>query len=201
MTIALPAAPAPAPKRQALVAATVASTAAAMLMAGMLAIWLRFRAAAPVRESSDGLKLIKDWLPENLKIPEVATNTMFATFFVGAVMAQWAVYASKRRDTAHVNVALAVCFIIGAAIINAQVAVYLQFDVGIADGAYQSMFYAITGTMIVLVAIQMMFTAVALFRSIGGRMNNTDVFAAHALYWYAITAIFTAVWFVVYVQK
>lgn len=201
MTIALPAAPAPAPKRQALVAATVASAAAAMLMAGMLAIWLRFRAAAPVRESSDGLKLIKDWLPENLKIPEVATNTMFATFFVGCVMAQWAVYASKRRDNGHVNLALAVCFIIGAAIINAQVAVYLQFDVGIADGAYQTMFYAITGAMIVLVAVAMMFTAVALFRSIGGRANNTDVFAAHALYWYAITAIFTAVWFVVYVQK
>ena len=201
MTIALPAAPAPAPKRQALVAATVASTAAAMLMAGMLAMWLRFRATAPVRESSDGLKLIKDWLPANLKIPEVATNTMFATFFVGCVMAQWAVYASKRRDNGHVNLALAVCFIIGAAIINAQIAVYLQFDVGIADGAYQTMFYAITGAMIVLVAIAMMFTAVALFRSIGGRANNTDVFAAHALYWYAITVIFTAVWFVVYVQK
>jgi heme/copper-type cytochrome/quinol oxidase subunit 3 len=139
MTIALPAAHAPAPKRQMLVATTAASTVAAMLMAGMLAVWLRFRAAAPVRESSDGLKLIKDWLPANLHIPEVATNTMFATFFVGCVMAQWAVYATKRRDTAHVNLALAICFIIGAAIINAQIAVYLQFDVGIADGAYQVM--------------------------------------------------------------
>jgi cytochrome c oxidase subunit 3 len=94
-----------------------------------------------------------------------------------------------------------VCFIVGAAIINAQVAVYLQFDVGIADGAYQTMFYAITGTMIVLVALAMVFTAVALFRSVGGRGNSTDVFSSHALYWYAITAIFTAVWFVVYVQK
>jgi heme/copper-type cytochrome/quinol oxidase subunit 3 len=201
MTIALPAAHAPAPKRQMLVATTAASTVAAMLMAGMLAMWLRFRAAAPVRESSDGLKLIKDWLPANLHIPEVATNTMFATFFVGCVMAQWAVYAAKRRDTAHVNLALAVCFIIGAAIINAQIAVYLQFDIGIADGAYQVMFYTITGTMIVLVALAMVFTAVALFRSIGGRATSTDVFSSHALYWYAITVIFTAVWFVVYVQK
>lgn len=201
MTIALPAAHAPAPKRQMLVATTAASAVAAMLMAGMLAMWLRFRAAAPVRESSDGLKLIKDWLPENLHIPEVATNTMFSTFFVGCVMAQWAVYAAKRRDTAHANVALAICFIIGAAIINAQIAVYLQFEVGIADGAYQTMFYAITGTMIVLVALAMAFTAVTLFRSIGGRATSTDVFASHALYWYAITAIFTAVWFVVYVQK
>jgi hypothetical protein len=53
----------------------------------------------------------------------------------------------------------------------------------------------------VLVAIGMVFTAVALFRSIGGRGTSTDVFSSHALYWYAITAIFTAVWFVVYVQK
>jgi cytochrome c oxidase subunit 3 len=47
----------------------------------------------------------------------------------------------------------------------------------------------------------MVFSAVALFRSIGGRGTSTDVFSSHALYWYAITAIFTAVWFVVYVQK
>jgi heme/copper-type cytochrome/quinol oxidase subunit 3 len=201
MTIALPAAHAPAPKRQMLVATAAASSVAAMLVAGMLAMWLRFRAAAPTRESSDGLKIIKDWLPANLAIPEVVTNTMFATFFVGCVMAQWAVYASKRRDTAHVNLALIVSFIVGAALINAQVAVYLQFDVGIADGAYQTMFYAITGTMIVLIALAMVFSLVALFRSIGGRGNGTDVFASHALYWYAITAIFTAVWFVVYVQK
>ncbi|MEN9792762.1 MAG: hypothetical protein RL330_840, partial [Actinomycetota bacterium] len=99
MTLALPAAPAPAPRRQILVAVAFASAAVAMLVAGMLAMWLRFRAAAPVRESSDGLYLIKDWLPASIKIPEVAANTMFTGVLIIPLMAQWAVYSARRGDT------------------------------------------------------------------------------------------------------
>jgi cytochrome c oxidase subunit 3 len=36
---------------------------------------------------------------------------------------------------------------------------------------------------------------------VGGRLDDTRVASAHALYWYVLTAAFTAVWFVVYVQK
>ena len=38
-------------------------------------------------------------------------------------------------------------------------------------------------------------------RSVGGRSDDTQVVTAHALYWYVLTAAFTAVWFLVYVQK
>ena len=72
MTIALPAAPAPAPRRQILVATAIASASAFMLIIGMIAMWLKFRAGAPTRDSSDGLKIIKDWMPAGVKIPEVA---------------------------------------------------------------------------------------------------------------------------------
>ncbi len=76
MTIALPAAPAPAPRRQILVATAIACSAAFMLIIGMIAMWLKFRAGAPTRDSSDGLKIIKDWMPAGVKIPEVAANVM-----------------------------------------------------------------------------------------------------------------------------
>lgn len=201
MTAALPAAPAPAPRRQVLVATAVASSAALVLMGGMLSLWLKFRAAAPLRESSDGLYMIKDWLPEAIKIPEVAANTMLSGFAFIVLMAQWAVYAAKRRDSLHRSLALIVTFLVGLAIVNAQVAVWLKMEIGVADGAYQSMFYAVTGTMLALIVSGLVFTVVAFFRSAGGRADDQQVVSAHAMYWYFLTAAFVAMWFVVYVQK
>jgi len=49
MTIALPAAPAQAPRRQILVATALASASAFMLIIGMAAMWLKFREGAPTR--------------------------------------------------------------------------------------------------------------------------------------------------------
>jgi hypothetical protein len=63
-----------------------------MLVGGMLAVWLRFRAAAPSVASGDGL--VKSWVPDDVVIPEVATNVMLVTFGALVVMAQWAVYAA-----------------------------------------------------------------------------------------------------------
>lgn len=201
MTLALPPAPAPSPRRQLLVATAVASSAVTMVMAGMLAMWLRFRAAAPLRASSDGLYQIKDWLPEAIKIPEVAANTMFVGMLIVPLMAQWAVYSAKRRDSFHRSLALLICFVMGIAIINAQIAVYSQMGIGVVDGPYQSMFYAITGAMVLLIVVGMAFSLVTYFRSAGGRADDSGVVSAHALYWYFLAAAFTAMWFIVYVQK
>ena len=201
MTIALPTARTESPRRQLLVATALACASASMVIVGMLALWLKFRAAAPTRESSDGLKIIKDWLPADITIPEVAANVMLITFPIAALMAQWAVYAAKRRDSQHKSLAFGVCFVLGLAIVNAQVAVYSQMEIGLSDGTYQTMFYAITGTMLLFVLGGMAFSLVAFFRSVGGRSDDMHVASAHAMYWYFLTAVFTAMWFVVYVQK
>jgi heme/copper-type cytochrome/quinol oxidase subunit 3 len=201
MTHALPAGPQPAPRRQVFIGTGLVAAAASLLIGGMLSVWLRFRANAPLRESSDGLYQIKDWLPENIKIPEVVTNVNLGTFAVICVMAQWAVYSSRRRDSKHTSAALGLTLLFGVAAVNALVSTFTQMEIGVADGAYQSMFYAITGTLIALVAGGMGYTLAALFKSIGGRAANTDLMSAHALYWYFLAAAYTAVWFVVYVQK
>jgi len=61
--LALPPAPQQAPKRQLFVGTALASAAGTMLLGGMLAVWLQFRADAPYRESARR-GLIKDWMPE-----------------------------------------------------------------------------------------------------------------------------------------
>lgn len=201
MTYALPAGPRPAPRRQLFMSTGIAAAAGTMLMGGMLALWLRFRAAAPTRPSSDGFKLIKDWLPADLVMPEVVTNVGILSFVVMCVMVQWAAYAARRGDSKHVVAALSLTLLFGIAILNAQAAIFVQFNVGVASGTYQSMFYAIVGTLTVLIVSGLVFTVASLFKSIGGRATNTDLLNAHALYWYFLAAAYTAVWFVVFVQK
>jgi len=198
--LALPAAPQPAPRRQVFVGTAVAGAAGMMLIGGMMATWLKFRADAPVRESMKR-GLIKDWMPEKIVVPEIAANLMLIGFFVVCVMAQWAVYSAKRNDRPHTGLALSVSALMTLAILNAQIFIWTQMGVAARDGAFHSMFYAATGAMTALLLSGLVYTAVAAFRYLGGRSKDVELLSAHALYWYFLTAAFCAVWFIVYVQK
>ena len=188
-------------KHQILLATTVASGTIVMLMFGMLAIWMRFRDSSPLRGSSDGAKSIRDWLPADIQIPEVAANTIMITLVMTCIIAQWAVYAAHRSDSSHASLALAIVAVLGIAAINAQIAVYVQMGIGIRDGKYQTLFYSITGTMTAVLASGVVFSLIALFRALAGRLGDRQVMSAHALYWYVLTVTFAAMWFIVYVQK
>ncbi len=198
--LALPAAPQPAPRRQVFVGTAVAGAAGMMLIGGMMATWLKFRADAPVRESMKR-GLIKDWMPEKIVVPEIAANLMLIGFFVVCVMAQWAVYSAKRNDRPHTGLALSVSALMTLAILNAQIFIWTQMGVAARDGAFHSMFYAATGAMTALLLSGLVYTAVGAFRYLGGRSKDVELLSAHALYWYFLTAAFCAVWFIVYVQK
>ena len=136
-------------------------------------------------------------------IPEVATNTI-AFGLVGLVLfAQWAVYAAKRQQQTNTALALGLVVLMAVAVINAQAYVWyaIELPIGGDDAGYAGMFYAITGTMMALFIVGTLVTAVTAFRTLGGRIRDTETVAAHALYWYVLTAAFLAVWFVVYVTK
>ena len=171
-----------------------------MLMYGMLATWFKFRDASPLRVAKNG-KMIRDWLPADIAIPEVATNTLMITIVVSCVMAQWAVYSARRGDKSHTTLALGITMFTGLAIINAQVALWMQIDLVLRNDAYETMFYAITGTMMAIIVSAVVYSFVAMFRVLAGRGADHDVLRAHSLYWYAVSGMFAAMWFVVYVQK
>ncbi len=183
------------------VASAFVAAALATLMGGMLAIWLDFRANAPTRVAEDGTSIIKDWLKKDVAIPEVASNTMMFTFVIACVMAQWAVYAARRNDKLHTTLALAITMFTGLALLNAQVALWLQMDIALRTDAYETMFFAVTGTMFAIIVSAMVYSLVAMFRVLAGRTSDVDVLAGHALYWYAVSGIFAVLWLVVYVQK
>ncbi len=185
--------PAPAPRRQLFVGTAFACAGMLTLIGGMLATWMR------LRESTihAGVK----WVPKKVIIPQVPSNVMMVAFVPLCVFAQWAVYAARRDDRPNTGLALGLTGVMALAIINAQAFVFNRMAMPASGGAYNSMFYALSGTFTVLTIVGVGFTAVTAFRYLGGRSSDREIIAAHALYWYSLAAAFAALWYVVYVTK
>ena len=190
---ALPAAPPPAPQRQVLVGTSLAVVAMVMLTGSMLAIWALQR--------TEAIDSAGTWLPDGVTVPEVPTNVILMAFVGICVFAQWAVWSAKRSDRPHTVLALGCTALVSLLVINAQAFVYVEMGLAISDGTYAVMFYAITGMFMLLMIIGMLFTVVAAFRYIGGRSGDQEILVSHAVYWYAMSAIYAAIWFLVYVTK
>jgi heme/copper-type cytochrome/quinol oxidase subunit 3 len=193
--LALPPAPAAAPSRQLFIGTAIACIAGFTLIGGMCAMFLRFRDAALATGQ---------WVPKGIAIPQVPSNLMLLSFVGTGIFAQWAVYAARRDDKQHVAMALGLTGLLGLAVINAQAAVYAQMKLPIhseTGSAYGIMFYAITGTFVVLMIVGIIFSIVCAFRFLGGRTGDREIVTAHALYWYFLAAAFSMLWFVVYVTK
>jgi heme/copper-type cytochrome/quinol oxidase subunit 3 len=191
--LALPTAAAPQPRRQILVGTALVVAGVIALMGGLLALFLRFRAAAI--DAGD------TWLPKDVKFSMVAANVMLLTLIPVGVFAQWAVYSAKRDDKPHTALAIGLTGLMGIAFINAQAFIYATTKLPVNQGTYSYLFYAVTGVSMVLAVVGVAFSATTAFRYLGGRTSDRAIVSAHALYWYAYTAVFVAVWFVVYVTK
>ena len=192
--IALPSAPAPAPRRQVFVGTAVVCAAGTALMGGMLALYLRFRDVAI--HTGDGT-----WVPKGVSLNLSAANIMLIAFLPICVFAQWAVYSAKRGDSPHTGLALGLTGIVGILFVNAQAYIYSQAKMPANGGTFSAMFYAFTGVMTALVVIGVVFSAVTAFRFLGGRTADREIVSAHAMYWYFLSFVFTMLWFVVYVTK
>jgi cytochrome c oxidase subunit 3 len=193
--LALPSAPAPAPRRQVIVGTALVVGAAMAIVGGMLALSLRMRKAA--LDVANGT-----WVPKGVKVPMVPANTMLIALIPICIFAQWAVYSAKRNDKPHTGLALGLTGLIGLAFINAQAFIWNQMHLGIVKGGtYAVLFYSLTGVTTALAVAGVVFSAVTAFRYLGGRTTDREVVSAHALYWYAYAVVFTMVWFVVYVTK
>ena len=190
---ALPAGPIPAPQRQTLVGSAFAAMAMIMLAGGMLAVWVVQRDAT--------LEAGELWIPKGVGVPEVPANVMLIAFLGLCVFGQWAVWSAKRNDRGHTVFALLITVLMALLIVNAQAYIYHEMDMGIAEGTYQMMFYAVTGMFMVMMIVGILFSVVAAFRFTGGRTGDREIVAAHAIYWYTTAAVFAALWFVVYVTK
>ena len=195
--LALPIAAPPAPRRQLFVGTALGCVAGGALIGAMLALWMRFRLDALAQP--DGR-----WVPKGINVPMVPANTMLLAFFPLCIMAQWAVWAARRDARSQTALALSLVGLLGLAIINAQAYIYARMKMGITGKTatpFNAMFYAVTGTFVLLLIIGVGYSVITAFRYLGGRTSDREIVSAHALYWYFLGALFFALWFVVYVTK
>ena len=191
--IELPAAPLPSPRRQLFVGTAVICAAAASLLGGMLALYLRLRDQTI---DSDG-----HWLPDGVSVPMVPANVMLIAMLPIGVFAQWAVYSAKRGDRVHTGAALGLVALLAVAVINAQANIYVRMNVAAVGETFNTMFYSLTGLVMALFIAGVVFTSVTAFRYLGGRTADREIVSAHALYWYFLSLALAMLWFVIYVTK
>jgi heme/copper-type cytochrome/quinol oxidase subunit 3 len=191
---ALPPAPTPAPRRQLFVGTSLACAAGLLLYGTMIAMFVGFRKTTLAVPDSV-------WKPAKSVVPEVATNIMLISFLAIYVFVQWAVYAARRDHKSYVGLSIGLTVVVAIAVINAQAFTWFQMNLGVRDGTYQTLFYAVTGTFLVLMIIGVVFSLVTVFRYLGGRTKDREIVTAHAIYWYFVGAAFVALWFAVYVTK
>ncbi len=196
--LALPPAPAPSRPRLLMLGTALASGAVVMLVAGMIGVYLYWR-------GQDG-GFTTSWLPAKVEMPEVPANTMMATMLGGSVLVQWAAYAAVRGDRRNAALALVLTAVFGIAVVNAQAYIYRRLEMPLVspDGRrYNTLFFTLSGTIMVLVAFATLAAVIGLFRVIGGRLGPRDgeFVNAVALFWHASAACLVTVWYVLYILK
>ena len=192
---ALPSAAAPSRPRTLLVGVGVAVAACTVLIGSMLATYLK------VRDEAGG-GATGTWLGKTI-IPEVAANMMLIIVFGASVLVQWALYSIARGDRRHTAYALGLTALFGLAAINTQSYIWRTLHLALAKGPYQTMFYVVTGTLVMFLAVGIVVAGVTAFRLLGGRYSSTDTdgVAAAALFWHFLSVATCAVWYVMYVVK
>jgi heme/copper-type cytochrome/quinol oxidase subunit 3 len=198
--IALPAAPAAAPKRQLFVGTSLVTSAIAMFFAGMLGIYLKFRDASPYVKNISG-RASHDWVPKNVKIPQVPSNMILVTLCFGCLLVSAAIASARRDNHSSTAIMLFMCAVMAIAVINAQALVYKRMGMALRAGTYQLLFYTITGAFVACAIGALVYSLTTAFRYLGGRSQDLQVVISLAVYWYVITAVFVAVWIVIYVTK
>lgn len=177
-------------RREMLFGSAFATAGASMLIVVLVANYLIQRTAGGA-----------DWLVDN-QLPLTQPNMMLLTLGMSVVTMQWAVYSISRDDRYHTYMAIGATLLLGVAFVNQTSFLYRMAGVTI-EQSEGPLFYAVTGSHLVLMIIALAFLVLVLFRVFAGQYSSRmpDGIGAVAILWYAGVALYAVIWFAVYVQK
>ncbi|MCH7788130.1 MAG: cytochrome c oxidase subunit 3 [Acidobacteria bacterium] len=189
----LPAAP-PARPRTLLIATALGGVAVTMLFAGLFGVYLT--------ERSQTLAGGGEWFPSG-SISLAPGGMMMVTMLLSVISLQWAHYATERDDRTHSLLALGLTILLGAAVVNQMVFVWISFAEPVDASAAALLFYVITGAFVALLVVAIAFLLLVTVRDLAGSYGHgrADGVAAAALFWYVTVAVYAAVWFAIFVTK
>lgn len=194
-SLALPSPAPPARPRLTLLGTALALGAVSMMFAGLIGIYLSYRAEA--------LRTTGAWLPAGATIPLTPGNTAMFTLLLSAVTMWWAVDAVGKNDRQHAFLALGLTILFGVCFINMTSFLYSEMKLGVAKSPAGLLIHVITGAHIVMVVIALVYAALMTFRTLGGEYAGRDRegLSAAALFWYGTIAVYAAIWLAIYVTK
>jgi cytochrome c oxidase subunit 3 len=194
---ALATAPPRAPRRPRvlLVGSALGATASALTILSILAVYLQVRAD---NVSSSGLAF-----PKGTVVPLTPGTMGLVTMLMAAVTMAWAVYSLRNDDRPHAYVAVGVTLVLGIAFLNSNVYLYQQLAVAPTSSPIAGLLYAATGAHLVMVVLGMLFIVAMAFQALGGQLvgREAEGMSAAALYWYVTIAVYTVLWYAIYVTK
>lgn len=184
----------PARPRVLLVGTALAGAAALMAFAGLIGIYLSERATATAGGAA--------WLPEGSHLPLTPGNMAFGTILLSGITMWWAVDAVGKNDRQMAYLALGLTMFFGVATINATSFLYSQANLPV-NSTPGVLIYTITGGLIAMIVIGLVYAAVMTFRTLGGEYHDRDRegLTAAALFWYLTIAAHALVWYAIYVVK
>jgi len=110
----------------------------------------------------------------------------------------------SRRSFVQRMIALGLTALLGAAYINGICFAYTQMGFTVHDpSGVGILVYAITGLHLAMVGAGIIFIGLMAFRTLGGQYSARDHegLQAAALYWYVTCAVYTAIWYGIFVTK
>jgi heme/copper-type cytochrome/quinol oxidase subunit 3 len=201
--LALPT-PAELPRPRTLLVGTAFATAATvMVFIGLFGLYFAERSAvlADAPEASRGTA----WIPTGT-IELTPGGMMMGTMALSVITMAWSVYAIRRDDRTRAYLALGVTALFGVSVINQTAFYYNSMGLTIAgeDASLQALLiFTITGAHLVMVAAGVIFLALMAFRALAGQYSSrqADGVMAASIFWYAIVAVYTVIYFGIYVAK
>ena len=181
--------------RAQLVATGFACAACAMMMAGALGLYM-------ARRHASGHHPGHDWL-DGLAVPNPQFDYALLTLIASIVTAHWALWASRRRDTAHAWTAIATTIVLGLGFINMVMYSLNRMGLEIGAGEYQNLAFATTGLALTIIVVGLFYLGLMGLRSLGGSVGQqaSTAFGAAVFFWDFAALAWAVTWYTVYVVK
>ncbi len=175
--------------------AAFGAVASALVVLSTLAVYLQVRA--------DFLASGATTLPDDTLLPLTPGGMGMVTLAMSVVSMMWAVWSLRRDDRPHAYLALGLTLLLGVAFVNSTVYLYQQLNLPLTASSTGGLIYVVTGTHLVMVVVGLLFIAVMGFQSLGGQLTGRDAegMSAAALYWYVTVAVYTAIYYGIYITK
>jgi heme/copper-type cytochrome/quinol oxidase subunit 3 len=190
-------APPPLPRRPRVLFTGVAfgAVASALLVLTPLAVYLQLRGDALANGSAH--------LPDDFLLPLTPGGMGMVTLAMSLVSVSWAVWALRRDDRPHAYLALGLTLLLGVAFVNSTIYLYQQLNLPLTASATGGLIYIVTGAHLVMVVVGLIFVMVMGFQSLGGQLTGRDAegMSAAALYWYVTVAVYTTIYYGIYITK